>query len=1069
MKRRLWPVLLATLTLLSSAEARLGDTMDECTLRYGDSRGHRGHSPIELVFYEKDGVSIVVELANGLKVKTISYWHKPTKAQKQSGLCVKLSDDEVREFLAENAAGSSWVKRGVGVWEREDGQAEAHYPSPDFGENTHALRIRSTKVPTGETFYVAFSPKEVFGPYVYREGGRLGSGAQAPQMVDCHGEWFSLLWPESGRRGGPYHYQGANRVTQLWYVGGVFYLKNQLGESVGPFSPLPNTQIELGGAATAPRPTVRLISFNGSHLTFAGKLIDGQVELPYRTGEVLKIGNEEYRLRLLPQERAQQLTRVALPFESDRMYEIPLSLAPIELLAAPDTTQKSYGDFMLALQGNRTRDAIAIGQKLLDSLSSRGKDSQELVAEVSFRLAKLYIAVGAYAEADRLIAAIVPATKKDTASQFLAIGLLDILARLRALQGNHESAMNTLTMADEIELLQFSHAMRSLSEKARVKLLGLSANRSDLVMTVCLDHHGPDGPAVIDAFLHVVRRKGFVTRSMATDYGTAHSHEREAVVAILRQLTDTQTELGALVLNATALSPKTSPDSCLDSVVHLAEMRDRLQRQLSLSLGGSVSAQRCLAENVDVELVRRQLGSDEVLIEFASYYERDLDHWNDRDLNALSGLGASLFRREHRITSHSEGDNSTSDTQRYVAFVLRREWKEPRLVRLGNVRDIDALIMRYRHAMQRNPDNERDLREMLQSSVALELAVWEPLRRVKGKVRTVYLSPTGKLGLVSFAGLMTRQERYLVEYHNFAYVTSGAHITRSTAVDTSRPTRALLVGDPSFGKPREPQANHATCLTDLQFDALPGTRREVEVVASLLKARGVHVSTLLGGDASESQLLGTSDVDVLHVATHGFFLELNDSWLFKEYMPGSRGLKAIGLQDAIAEGPAGQVVDLLAAEYAPYMSGIALAGANAASVRRREGAESDGILTAAEAATLDLHATHVVVLSACQTGAGAPVRYEGILGMRRALALAGARESVLALWQVEDEETALLMEAFYRLVLQGQPIASALGGAQRWTLARYRRLGKPTSPTRWAAFTASTEKALPHDTSWPGQ
>ena len=127
-------------------------------------------------------------------------------------------------------------------------------------------------------------------------------------------------------------------------------------------------------------------------------------------------------------------------------------------------------------------------------------------------------------------------------------------------------------------------------------------------------------------------------------------------------------------------------------------------------------------------------------------------------------------------------------------------------------------------------------------------------------------------------------------------------------------------------------------------------------------------------------------------------------------------------------------------------SGIALAGAN----RRESVSGEDGIVTALEAAQLDLHGTELVVLSACETGIGKVQNGEGVYGLRRALVIAGAQTQVTSLWQVPDESTKSLMISFYGHLLSGQGRSVALRDAQREILSTPGR----AHPYYWAGFIA---------------
>jgi CHAT domain-containing protein len=148
------------------------------------------------------------------------------------------------------------------------------------------------------------------------------------------------------------------------------------------------------------------------------------------------------------------------------------------------------------------------------------------------------------------------------------------------------------------------------------------------------------------------------------------------------------------------------------------------------------------------------------------------------------------------------------------------------------------------------------------------------------------------------------------------------------------------------------------------------------------------------------------------------------------------------------------------------LSGIVLAGANQ---EPKEG-EEDGILTALEVSEMELPKLELVVLSACETGLGKSAGGEGLLGLQRAFAVAGARAVVASLWSVDDTATQVLMAEFYARAWDTKKIisrAEALRQAQLYLLKKGigRGLAKkdeklPRGETRlppryWAAFVLS--------------
>ena len=113
----------------------------------------------------------------------------------------------------------------------------------------------------------------------------------------------------------------------------------------------------------------------------------------------------------------------------------------------------------------------------------------------------------------------------------------------------------------------------------------------------------------------------------------------------------------------------------------------------------------------------------------------------------------------------------------------------------------------------------------------------------------------------------------------------------------------------------------------------------------------------------------------------------------------------------------------------------------------------NGVLTAYEAATLNLQGTELVVLSACETGLGRIEAGEGVFGLRRALQEAGAESVLMSMWSVPDRETQELMTLFYRYWLAGMTKHEAFRNAQLSERAAVKTRYGEDLPYYWGAFT----------------
>ena len=131
----------------------------------------------------------------------------------------------------------------------------------------------------------------------------------------------------------------------------------------------------------------------------------------------------------------------------------------------------------------------------------------------------------------------------------------------------------------------------------------------------------------------------------------------------------------------------------------------------------------------------------------------------------------------------------------------------------------------------------------------------------------------------------------------------------------------------------------------------------------------------------------------------------------------------------------------------PGLSGLIL------SLYDEKGQAQDGFLRLHDIYNLRLPA-ELIVLSACSTALGKPLKGEGLTGMVRGFFYAGAKRVVASLWKVDDEATGELMQRFYVEMLQAKRSpAAALREAQleMWREDRWR------APFYWAAFSLQGE------------
>jgi CHAT domain-containing protein/lipopolysaccharide biosynthesis regulator YciM len=666
------------------------------------------------------------------------------------------------------------------------------------------------------------------------------------------------------------------------------------------------------------------------------------------------------------------------------------------------------------LQG-RYEEAEPLNKRAVDIYEKAlGKDHPDTATTID-NLARIYYSQGKYEEAELLFTRAV-----DIYEKALGRDHPDTVASLYNLSALH-TAKADLVQAVKFQSLANAAAEDSIayklligSERDKVAYLKTLSKRTDSTISLHIDSAPNDPTARSLAATIILQRKGRVLDAASQNLNALRSRFNAEDQALLNRLTKTRAEIAGLVLGG--------PQN-MTAEQHQARIKELKDQAYKDEADISHRSKEFLAQSLTVtlEAVQAAIPPDSALIEFATY----------RPFNAYAKRNAEDFGQP-----------------RYVAYVLRHG-EEIQFRDLGDAKVVDTAIASLRKTLRdsRSVDVKRLAR-------AVDAKVFQPIRPLLGGKSRLLISPDGSLNLIPFAALVDERGRYALERYSISYLTSGRDLLRLQVARESK-EGPLIIAAPDFGSSSEVEASLAkqenegsegevseksarSSIKDFYFSPLPAAAQEGEALQSLLPG----ATLLTKGQATKAALSQVHGPKLLHIATHGFFLEDQDFT-----SAGGRGTQAISddpdralvqleQQGARVEGPL-------------LRSGLVLAGAN------EHKKNDNGILTALEVTGLNLWGTKLVTLSACDTGLGEVKNGDGVHGMRRALVLAGAETQIISLWSVSDRATQELMVSYYRKLRQGQGRGEGLRQAQLEMLKKENR----QHPYYWACFIQSGEWA----------
>jgi CHAT domain-containing protein len=581
------------------------------------------------------------------------------------------------------------------------------------------------------------------------------------------------------------------------------------------------------------------------------------------------------------------------------------------------------------------------------------------------------------------------------------------IARTYAAIGDTAHAIEFQRRVDAVLETQLELNLAIGSERQRLAFAESVSQRTDRTISLSL-HQAPDEPdATALAALVLLQRKGRVLDAMTDTFAAMRRRAGDpAERGLLDQLDATMAQLARVALNR---PEDLAPPDHQRLIKELEEKREKLEAQI----GNRDAEFRAHSQTVTVAAVQAALPDRAALVEFAVF----------RPFDPKASTNSAAYGKPH-----------------YAAYVIRRR-TPPRGRDLGPAAGIDEAIDALRQAL-RDP-GRNDVKALAR---AVDGQVLAPIRALVGDATRLVISPDGELSLIPFEALVDDRDQYAIERYAINYVTSGSDLLRMQVPREAR-SAPTIVADPLFGEPAssgaaEPRnaprlaasarrsVTAAPDLSTVYFAPLPGTADEARAIKALFPEARV----LNGRNATKSELLHLEAPRILHIATHGFFLD----------DPGAPAASAV------PPGPTRAINATARVENPLLRSGLALTGANLT-----KGATDEGILTALEASNLNLWGTKLVTLSACDTGVGEVRNGEGVYGLRRAFLLAGAETLVMSLWPVSDTVTRQMMSAYYAGLKERHGRGDALRDAQLAMLARTNR----QHPFYWASFIQAGEWA----------
>ena len=465
----------------------------------------------------------------------------------------------------------------------------------------------------------------------------------------------------------------------------------------------------------------------------------------------------------------------------------------------------------------------------------------------------------------------------------------------------------------------------------------------------------------------VVKWKGVVLDSIVRDRKVSLQNHNSEFSKDLQKISEINQKIVQISINGSVSGKNTNYKNTFNS---LQEEKFAIEKKL---LPKSANLFKSSNLNGSLDMVRRDMNEGDLIIEFISY--RKLP-------NIFFG-------------------------EQFIGAVVIPKIGDCTWISIGSSKAISDMINEFNKSLFLPESSDKMIKE---SGIKLSETLWLEIQKsIPSSTKNIFISPDAGINFLSFSSLILKDGSFLSEKFNISYLGSSRDLCSPTSI--SKNQECVIYANPQYDASEQSNSekNNSDIYPDysnIVLQQLPGTVVEANVISDAASIGKLNSVVKVGNDADKKSIKLISSPQILHLATHGFYLNEKSEIATDN----QRGMTVKGTvsnsNSPVCTAPLDPMVQ----------SGIALSGAQTTLNLWKQGVapnpSNDGILSAQDVSTLDLNGTWLVTLSACDTGKGEARSGEGVFGLRRAFIMAGAQNLLMTLWPVSDEVTPKIMADF---------------------------------------------------------